>query len=159
MKSEWLKIKIAVLAAAAAVLMLTAGILAVRFPHKLEEFNDARAVVAAQVNPANTATILPKKSFAVVASLKSEDKDSYGHTRYDAMVIAEKEIKEILKSPSTAKFCSTSDATITRSGNTWEVEGWVDAQNGYGAMLRKNFTVKFKFVKKDTYSVSTCSVY
>lgn len=157
MKSEQSTSKLFVLVAA--VFILAIGVLALKSPQQLAEFNNASAIVAQQARPSNTAAVLPKSSAAVVALLKSEDKDSYGHTRFDAMVIAEKEIKEILKSPSTAKFCSTSDATITRSGNTWTVEGWVDAQNGYGATLRKSFTVKFKFVKKDTYSVSTCSVY
>ena len=57
-------------------------------------------------------------------------KDNYGHDKFDAFVIAEKAVKEKLKSPSTAQFCTTTEATIGRNGNTWTVKGWVDAQNG-----------------------------
>lgn len=61
----------------------------------------------------------------------SNNKDSYGHTKGDAFAIAEKAVKDKLKSPSTAKFCSVTEATIGCSGNTWVVRGWVDAQNTF----------------------------
>ena len=85
-------------------------------------------------------------------------KDSYGHDKFDAFVIAENAVKEKLKSPSTAQFCTTTEATIGRNGNTWTVKGWVDAQNGYGATVRANFVVTFTFASKDTYSVALCTV-
>lgn len=85
-------------------------------------------------------------------------KDSYGHDKFDAFVIAENAVKEKLKSPSTAQFCTTTEATIGRNGNTWTVKGWVDAQNGYGATVRANFAVTFTFASKDTYSVALCTV-
>lgn len=87
-----------------------------------------------------------------------DSKDSYGHDKFDAFVIAENAVKEKLKSPSTAQFCTTTEATIGRNGNTWTVEGWVDAQNGYGATVRANFVVTFTFASKDTYSVALCTV-
>lgn len=47
-----------------------------------------------------------------------------------------------LKSPSTAEFCSYSEANILYNGGTaYTVYGYVDAQNSFGAMLRSNFTV------------------
>lgn len=85
-------------------------------------------------------------------------KDSYGHDKFDAFVIAENAVKEKLKAPSKAQFCTTTEATIGRNGNTWTVKGWVDAQNGYGAMVRANFVVTFTFASKDTYSVALCTV-
>lgn len=88
----------------------------------------------------------------------SSDKDSYGHNKYDAITIAEKEVKAKLKSPSTAKFSSFSEISVTRSGNTWCVSGWVDAQNGFGATLRNSYTVKIEFASSDTYTVKECSV-
>ena len=92
------------------------------------------------------------------SSKNTESKDSYGHDKFDAFVIAEKAVKEKLKSPSTAQFCTTTEATIGRNGNTWTVKGWVDAQNGYGATVRANFVVTFTFASKDTYSVALCTV-
>ena len=73
-------------------------------------------------------------------------------------VVAENAVKEKLKSPSTAQFCTTTEATIGRNDNTWTVKGWVDAQNGYGAMVRANFVVTFTFASKNTYSVALCTV-
>ena len=63
-----------------------------------------------------------------------------------------------LKSPSTAKFCSVTEATIGCSGNTWVVRGWVDAQNGFGATVRTQFAVTFTFASKDMYSLDSCIV-
>lgn len=88
----------------------------------------------------------------------SSEKDSYGHTKYDAITIAEKQVKAKLKSPSTAKFSAASETSVTRSGNTWRVTGWVDAQNGFGATLRNSYTVKIEFASSDTYTVKECTV-
>ena len=88
----------------------------------------------------------------------SNNKDSYGHTKGDAFAIAEKAVKGKLKSPSTAKFCSVTEATIGCSGNTWVVRGWVDAQNGFGATVRTQFAVTFTFASKDMYLLDSCIV-
>lgn len=88
----------------------------------------------------------------------SSSKDSYGHTKGDAFAIAEKAVKGKLKSPSTAKFCSVTEATIGCSGNTWVVRGCVDAQNGFGATIRTQFVVTFTFASKDMYSLDSCIV-
>lgn len=88
----------------------------------------------------------------------SNNKDGYGHTKGDAFAIAEKAVKGKLKSPSTAKFCSVTEATIGCSGNTWVVRGWVDAQNGFGATIRTQFAVTFTFASKDMYSLDSCIV-
>lgn len=59
-----------------------------------------------------------------------------------AYACAQNAVKNRLKSPSTAKFCSYTDAKITLSGNIYTVSGYVDAQNGFGATIRSKFTVK-----------------
>ena len=91
------------------------------------------------------------------AIASNSEKDSYGHTKGDAIAIAEKEVKAQLKSPSTAKFSSISEMSVTLSGNTWRVAGWVDAQNGFGVTIRSSYTVTIEFVSSDKYSVK-CSV-
>lgn len=88
----------------------------------------------------------------IPADYLSESEDSFESGQYQDAV------KEKLKSPSTAQFCTTTEATIGRNGNTWTVKGWVDAQNGYGATVRANFVVTFTFANKDTYSVALCTV-
>jgi hypothetical protein len=70
--------------------------------------------------------------------VKSTDSDNIG-----AYVYAEQFVRSRLKAPSTAKFCGFSEANVmTLAGNSYQVTGWVDAQNGFGAMLRTNFACK-----------------
>ena len=88
----------------------------------------------------------------------SSDKDSFGHDKFDAITIAEKEVKKQLKSPSTAKFCKTSEYTVTVNKNKWTVSGWVDAQNSFGATLRNTFTVTITFTSVKEYNAS-CSIH
>ena len=92
------------------------------------------------------------------SSSRSGPEDSYGHNKYDAMTVAEKLVKQRLKSPSTADFCGNSDYSISCSGNTWTVRGWVDAQNSFGAILRNNFTVKFTFTSSSNYTIDSVDI-
>ena len=75
---------------------------------------------------------------------------------YEIWVIAKNEVKDNLKSPSTASFCSQSSATITKSGKTWTVIGYVDAQNSFGAEVRTNFKVVITFSSGNKYT-ATCT--
>lgn len=84
--------------------------------------------------------------------------DTYGHDRFDAIVIARKIVSDKLQSPSTAKFCGNSDYTVKCSGNAWTVSGYVDAQNGFGAELRSQFTVGFTFSSSDQYTIVSCII-
>lgn len=66
--------------------------------------------------------------------------------KYNADVFAEDFVKEKLKSPSSAKFASTSEKTIKEvETNVWEVSGWVDSENSFGASIRSNFKVKMEY--------------
>jgi hypothetical protein len=63
-----------------------------------------------------------------------------------AYVMAVDYVKIVLKSPSTAKFANSWDSTITKTDlYTWTVTSYVDSQNGFGAMIRTNFTAVLKF--------------
>jgi hypothetical protein len=61
-------------------------------------------------------------------------------------------VKQSLKSPTTAKFQSAPDFCVAplkdkkgnRLNHAWEVSGYVDSQNSYGAMMRTNWNVKLK---------------
>lgn len=58
--------------------------------------------------------------------------------------LAKDVVKSNLKSPSSAKFpfsYGSDGVTITKSGNTYTVKAWVDADNSFGANIRSNFTV------------------
>lgn len=76
------------------------------------------------------------------------DRDSNArHTDDEAFAVAQKIVKENLKSPSTAKFCSILQASVSNSGNKYTVTGWVDSQNSFGATLRTSFTVTYSAIK------------
>ena len=91
-------------------------------------------------------------------SASSKIEDTYGHDEFEAQVIAEEIVEGKLKSPSTAEFCEHSEYTITCSGDTWTVTGYVDAQNSFGATLRNNFTVKFTFESNKRYTIDYCNI-
>jgi hypothetical protein len=57
----------------------------------------------------------------------------------EAGVYCQVAVKERLVSPGSARFPIVSDTQITQTGDTFRVLGWVDSQNGFGAMLRSNY--------------------
>lgn len=64
---------------------------------------------------------------------------------FDACSAAQYFIKEKLKSPSTAVFQSYNEMRVSREGNDFVVSGYVDSQNGFGAMLRSDFMAVMKY--------------
>jgi len=70
-----------------------------------------------------------------------------------AWAVAEKEVKDRLKAPSTAKFPTYGSATISKSGDNFKVEGYVDAENSFGAEIRTTFTVEFTKNSEESYTV------
>lgn len=76
----------------------------------------------------------------------------------DAWVCAQNVVKEKLKSPSTADFCSYPDASITDMGDDrYKVEGYVDAENLFGAEIRTDFTVTLTLTKNG-YKDESCEI-
>ena len=62
--------------------------------------------------------------------------------RLDAFVWAQTFVSRELKSPSTAQYPVQKDAAITKlDDGKYKIESFVDAQNSFGAMLRKSFVV------------------
>ena len=58
--------------------------------------------------------------------------------------LAKDVVKSNLKSPSSAKFpfsYGSDGVSITKSGDTYTVKAWVEAENSFGATLRSDFTV------------------
>lgn len=54
-------------------------------------------------------------------------------------ISCEKKIKEILTSPSTAEFADRNEWAFSKNKHTLLVQGYVDSQNGFGAMIRSDF--------------------
>lgn len=80
---------------------------------------------------------------------KQDDSDEIG-----AKTFAKIYVEKSLKAPSTAKFQNSADFAVApkkdkkgkRIKDVWEVSGYVDAQNSYGAMIRTQWYVKLKKV-------------
>lgn len=66
-----------------------------------------------------------------------------------ARIIAEREIRARLKAPRGAKFSGYSSTKVGKlsggTANEWVVQGYVDAENSFGAMLRNNYQVIIEF--------------
>lgn len=58
----------------------------------------------------------------------------------------ERAVESQLKSPSSADFSGATGSTITNSGDTYNVSGTVDSQNGFGAMVRSAFSCELREV-------------
>ena len=67
-------------------------------------------------------------------------------------------VKNNLKSPSSAKFPSMNYVQIYKNGATYTVNGYVDAQNSFGATLRTKYTITIKQTEKDGLSSSSYQV-
>lgn len=68
-----------------------------------------------------------------------DDTPSNEDLRYNAHGLCKNWVEELLKAPSTAEHPSIDDASILESGTHWIVNSYVDAQNGFGAMLRTGY--------------------
>lgn len=72
-----------------------------------------------------------------------------GTRKKDAWVCAQDIVNSNLKAPSTAEYCSYPSADITwNGGSDYTVSGYVDAENGFGSMVRTYFTVTLTLTAK-----------
>lgn len=90
--------------------------------------------------------------FMIITISMSDTPSSYQQVKepnYEFLASAYSElfIKRMLKSPSTADFCS---ATATDLGeNKWRISSCVDSQNSFGAMIRSNWEVTMVYTGGD----------
>lgn len=79
--------------------------------------------------------------------------------RTDAIVMAQQFVEKNLKSPRSAKFPWSFDEynvyALEGEGyeNSYEVNGYVDAENSFGAMIRNQFTVQMKNIGNDQWQL------
>jgi hypothetical protein len=60
----------------------------------------------------------------------------------EARAFAEHLVRQSLKAPSTAEFGPYSSVKVVpMGGDSWTVSGYVDAQNGFGAQIRSQWSV------------------
>lgn len=67
-------------------------------------------------------------------------------------------VKSKLKAPSTAEFCSMSEARFRQDGRTWKISGYVDAENSFGVKLRNEFFVVITFTDDTHYTIVECDI-
>lgn len=87
---------------------------------------------------------------AVVATLQDYTLTFDEMNQY--IVFCEEQVRSILKSPSTASFPVYTEWGFAKDGETVTVQGYVDAQNSFGAEMRSTFQFQFD---QDTGSVTS----
>lgn len=83
------------------------------------------------------------------AKVKVKSPKKISHNNILAYNVSMDFVKDRLKSPSTAKFPSSSEKnqhTKYLGNDAYEIVSWVDSQNAFGAMIRTKFRCEIKFV-------------
>lgn len=62
-----------------------------------------------------------------------------------SIVFTKEVIKKILKAPSTAKFVDVKAYELSNEKDVWAVNGSVDSQNSFGAMIRNQWEVQLDY--------------
>ncbi|MCQ2602052.1 MAG: hypothetical protein MJ184_11895 [Treponema sp.] len=69
-------------------------------------------------------------------------------------LICENTITKFLKSPSTARFCKYDEYRWRKEEGIIKAQGYVDSQNGFGAMVRTNYLLTYDCVKHKAISLN-----
>lgn len=78
----------------------------------------------------------------------------------EAIIMAEKIVKQKLVSPSSAKFPRSSETTAVKvDEDTWVISSYVDSQNKFGAMLRTYYIAKVKYLGNDKWQLLDLEFY
>lgn len=78
----------------------------------------------------------------------------------EAIIMAEKIVKQKLVSPSSAKFPRSSETTAVKvDEDTWVISSYVDSQNRFGAMLRTYYIAKVKYLGNDKWQLLDLEFY
>ena len=75
-----------------------------------------------------------------------------------AYIMMEKFVKDRLKAPATAKFPGSleyRDHITKLSGRRYRISSWVDAQNGFGALLRMHFVGEVEELDNDKWRLNS----
>jgi hypothetical protein len=72
----------------------------------------------------------------IKSCLSGPDKKQYSYSKTSALIDSRQFVEKRLKCPSTAKFSAELDGVSQSNDTTFFVKGYVDSQNGFGAMIR-----------------------
>lgn len=95
---------------------------------------------SAQSQPRGCLALLVLVLVGAVSSMCDGGSGPDSSDAYGAEAACEDWVRDKLKSPSTADFCNTE---VTGS-NPWTITGEVDAENGFGAMIRASWVCDVK---------------
>jgi hypothetical protein len=77
---------------------------------------------------------------------KVTDRPSLHGDKFNADVMCESFVKDRLRAPATAKFSPFEETTISELGDDrWRVAGYVDSQNGFGALIRDRYSCTVRY--------------
>ncbi len=78
-------------------------------------------------------------------SSSSNSQQTTGDRKSVSIAFAESVIKQVLKSPSTAKFTDVQAYELSNEKDVWAVNGYVDSENSFGASLRSTWEVQLDY--------------
>lgn len=81
--------------------------------------------------------------------------------RSDACFMSQKFVRQNLKAPTTAEFpdWTQENCQTTHAGDTWTVTSYVDSQNGFGAMIRSDYTANMTYhPDRDTWTLTGLTI-
>lgn len=107
------------------------------------EAQESKEAVAREARLAKQAAVNAANDLVKAANDLLDRRESY------ARIYAKQEVEKLLKAPSTADFSGYSDTVVALleggTKNDYIVKGYVDAQNGFGAMIRNKYYVILEF--------------
>jgi len=65
---------------------------------------------------------------------------------YDAYAACQNWVEQQLRAPSTADFSGHGDSQIVETANGYDIKGYVDAENGFGAKIRTDWSCSVALV-------------
>lgn len=74
--------------------------------------------------------------------------------KYGAFVACQDQVLPMLRSPGSAQFASITQSTVTGGGGAWRITSYVDSQNGFGALVRTQWSCDVEHVSGDRYRVA-----
>lgn len=122
---------------------------------KAKETRAERLVIHRRNAPYDAAIKIREKT----AHINKNQQDYLKAHRFEAVMQARFAILDMLKSPRGAKWVTSPSRTDVRyKGKVWYVIGEVDAQNGFGAMIRNNYAVVLYHNGGDSFTVTDIAI-
>lgn len=97
--------------------------------------------------------------FLVIPLMNYEDyyNQQFQKSPLEVCTLSQMHIKELLKSPRSAKHPVCDDGEVTRDGgdpNTFYFRSYVDAQNSFGVEVRTDYTCRIRYKTYPDYTIS-----